>query len=154
MPVSTRATPELYLTGSPCLKLAAIPNAAGTARRFAAALLRSWGLAGLLPEVQLVTSELVTNAVQAVGITETHPSYVQLQKARLISLCLYRHNGLLVIEVWDPSTEPPVPTQAGPEDEGGRGLLLVQCCTESFGYRRPQTGGKIVWCTLATGYRE
>ncbi|GAA2418694.1 hypothetical protein GCM10010191_31910 [Actinomadura vinacea] len=68
---------------------------------------------------------------------------------KLISVCLYRQDALLVVEVWDPSIDPPVLKEVDLEDEGGRWLLLVQSLTENFGYRRPRTGGKIVWCTVA-----
>ncbi|MEV4101999.1 hypothetical protein AB0J42_17260 [Nonomuraea sp. NPDC049649] len=34
-------------------------------------------------------------------------------------------------------------------DEGGRGLLIVDSVAKSWGWRRPGSVGKIVWCQLS-----
>jgi anti-sigma regulatory factor (Ser/Thr protein kinase) len=152
MSVTTDHAARVYASGRNCLKLAAIPDAPRTARRFARDLLGRWNMSGVVVRAELVISELVTNAVKEVGIIEAYPrlTYTQLRRAKLISICLYRQGQRLVIEVWDPSTKPPVEKTAGPDDEGGRGLLLVQHFTDGFGYRLPKVkqGGKVVWCSI------
>jgi hypothetical protein len=41
--------------------------------------------------------------------------------------------------------------QPGPEDEGGRGLLLVEAIADSWGIDRSRlTGGNAVWANLRT----
>ena len=41
---------------------------------------------------------------------------------------------------------------AGPDDEGGRGLLLVEAIADTWGVDRSAlTGGNAVWATLSTG---
>lgn len=151
MTVSTEPRPDMY-ANSNCMKLAAIPDAPSAARRFAKSILNRWNLPGMIRDAELVISEMVTNAVQHVGIIDAYPkpTYMQLQEAKLISVCLYRHENFLVIEVWDPSTEPPIKRDAEATDEGGRGLVLIEAFTEGWGYRRPLTGGKVVWCAMKT----
>ena len=56
--------------------------------------------------------------------------------------------GRIVIEVSDPDPRPPVLTDAGPEAESGRGLILVQALSKEWSYFYPPTGGKTVYCTL------
>ncbi|MCF3170632.1 ATP-binding protein [Streptomyces violaceoruber] len=54
----------------------------------------------------------------------------------------------LLVEVSDPLPDPPTERQAGPDDEGGRGLQLVACSARRWGTRRGKTG-KTVWFELA-----
>jgi hypothetical protein len=56
--------------------------------------------------------------------------------------------------VWDAHPRPPALTEAGADEERGRGLFLVQAFSERWGsYPTPQLGGKIVWaqCGPAAG---
>ncbi|MGV9595126.1 ATP-binding protein [Streptosporangium sandarakinum] len=56
---------------------------------------------------------------------------------------------LVVLRVWDAAGRtPPVLRDPGPEDEGGRGLCLVDLLARSWGHYRLATGGKVVWCVL------
>jgi anti-sigma regulatory factor (Ser/Thr protein kinase) len=63
-----------------------------------------------------------------------------------IYLCLSVRNDALRIEVWDTSSRPPLRRTAADEDEGGRGLLLVQALSKEWGCDVLNAGGKIVWC--------
>ncbi|MFC0862244.1 ATP-binding protein [Sphaerimonospora cavernae] len=67
-----------------------------------------------------------------------------------ICLCLYRNSSSTVIEVWDESRTPPRMRVPGDDEEGGRGLWLVETYAKAWGFRWPRTGGKIVWAELAT----
>ncbi|MFC9970467.1 ATP-binding protein [Spirillospora sp. NPDC127200] len=95
------------------------------------AALNGLGLDGQGDACMVLVSELVTNAVRYGG---PGPVYVRLAVGR----------GVLVCGVSDTGSEAPVPTQAGLDGEGGRGLaLLAQLSTECGWYR---TGtGKTVW---------
>ena len=62
---------------------------------------------------------------------------------------MYRTGALVVLEVWDPSRVPPTLKNASLDEEGGRGLMLVDVFAEKWGYRWPVPGGKVVWCALA-----
>ncbi|GAA3132244.1 ATP-binding protein [Streptosporangium carneum] len=61
---------------------------------------------------------------------------------------LYQAEETVVLRVWDAGRTSPVLRDPGPDDEGGRGLYLVDLLASSWGYCRPKGGGKIVWCTL------
>lgn len=81
-----------------------------------------------------VVSELVTNAFQH-GTGRVH-------------LTVYLGSEALRVEVGDDSPQPPVRRQPTPEDERGRGLLLVEAFGSAYGVaQRPP--GKVVWVELA-----
>lgn len=130
---------------SPQLLLPADAASVWYAREFTADRVGLWGLGALRDAAVLVVSELVTNAVRACG---GWPAWVVLR----LGLTL---DGLLV-EVWDPSADPPVPVAAEVPDEpavlpeGGRGLALVAACAAAWGhYPVERPGGKVVWARLA-----
>lgn len=99
------------------------------ARRQVRDSLRRWGLAELLDSVELLVSEVVTNAVR----------YAE----RPVTLRLLRTEALRC-EVGDDVPQLPRLRQAGPADEGGRGLYLVQRLARRWGATRLGTG-KLVW---------
>ncbi|MGW8451128.1 ATP-binding protein [Streptomyces niveus] len=126
------------------LTLIALPTAVSCARAFASRTLRRWGATHVMDDALLIVSELVTNAVKAAGpprradITAEHVFGVQL---RLDGTSLY-------VEVWDSGHETLTARTPAPDDEGGRGLLLVQTLATRWGTCRPPAGGKIVWAEL------
>lgn len=104
----------------------------GRIRHIARGCLWLWGLADVSDDVELLLTELVTNALEhghgdlAIRIT--------LAGARLR------------LDVTGESSGAPVLRQAGPDDEGGRGLVLVSAVAEEWGVC---DGGMCVWCTVA-----
>jgi hypothetical protein len=56
----------------------------------------------------------------------------------------------LIIEVSDPDPSPPIMAEVDSEAEGGRGLMLVQALSKEWDYYLPRTGGKVVYCVLAS----
>jgi anti-sigma regulatory factor (Ser/Thr protein kinase) len=136
------------------LPLTAVPSAVGTARRFAVAQLRKWGLDPLADDVEVVTSELVTNAVTEVGLDTVPDGYAALHDAHppLIVLQMRLTTRRLLCEVWDPSPDPPVQREAGPFDQSGRGMLLIASMAARWAYYlSPGGSGKVVlaWWELA-----
>ncbi|ACY95771.1 MULTISPECIES: ATP-binding protein [Thermomonospora] len=129
------------------LRLAALPNAVGTARRFVTAQLRGWGLDQLAGDCELVVSELVTNAVIATGDRTVPAGYARLHDRTpptivvQLRLTWYR----LLCEVWDASPRPPVPAAASPLSEGGRGLHLVAAYAAGWSAYTSPAGGKVVY---------
>jgi anti-sigma regulatory factor (Ser/Thr protein kinase) len=103
------------------------------ARRFVVDTLRSWGSAGHVDVAELLTSELVTNAVLHVG------SEVGLV-VRLTPLAVR-------VEVLDASPEPPLPRHYEYDDLNGRGLRLVESMSAAWGFD-PNDHGKVVWFEL------
>lgn len=107
-----------------------------TARALVAALLRAWGLEPLIDTVQLVTSELVTNAVQYAPGTETLDLEVSVDDHRVrVSLA-------------DESAVRPTLVQLDELQPRGRGLHIVQAVAERWGTLE-KDGGKRVWADIA-----
>jgi anti-sigma regulatory factor (Ser/Thr protein kinase) len=128
------------------LTLGAYRSAVPCARAHATAIMHEWGLGFLAEKVELVVSEIVTNALQASGgLLE------QGFKPPFIQLWLSADQGRVVVKVWDASNELPEQQQPGPEADHGRGLMLVQAMTEEYGtYRLEGGNGKIVWAVLGS----
>lgn len=131
------------------LTLAAVPTAAGLARSFARQCLSQWGLNQLLGDAELVTSELVTNAVHATGTSNPQPRWSELHNIALLIVRLVVTADSLVIEVWDRDPSTPVPKQPEQADETGRGLIIVEALCRRWDYFFPDSGGKAVWGELA-----
>ncbi|MFE3475142.1 MULTISPECIES: SpoIIE family protein phosphatase [unclassified Streptomyces] len=108
--------------------------APGRARRLARRALSRWGLEELSDEVELLVSEVVTNAVR----------YAE----RPVTLRLLR-TDILRCEVGDDSPQLPRQRRARETDEGGRGLFLVNRLARRWGATRLSTG-KVVWFEMAT----
>ncbi|MGW3622845.1 SpoIIE family protein phosphatase [Streptomyces sp. NPDC000880] len=109
------------------------PRSVGRARELARAQLVAWDLEALVDTVELLVSELVTNALRY-GEGE-------------IRLRLLR-DRTLVCEVWDSGLVQPRRRRARDTDEGGRGLQLVGLLSAAWGSRRTPLG-KTVWFELA-----
>ncbi|MGW7353564.1 SpoIIE family protein phosphatase [Streptomyces sp. NPDC054784] len=105
---------------------------AGQARRLARRALARWDLEELSDSVELLVSEVVTNAVR----------YAE----RPITLRLLR-TDMLRCEVGDDVPQLPRLRQARATDEGGRGLYLVNRIARRWGATRLSTG-KVVWFEL------
>lgn len=114
--------------------LAAAPESARVARRFAHTVLAQWGLPAQVDDVDLVVSELITNALL----------HARSQRQGGIRLELLRRGHSLVCRVADGSTLPPAPEHATETAESGRGLLLVQAVSTSWGWSY-EPHGKVVW---------
>ncbi|MGE5136534.1 MAG: ATP-binding protein [Gemmatimonadota bacterium] len=127
------------------LSLPAHPSAVPWARRLLCQTLRGWGLDGLADPAQLLVSELVTNAVKAAGAASRRGGGPGGQAP--VSLTLTLTDTCLELEVWDASPGSPVLREPGPTAECGRGLLIVDMLSSSWG-QRPADGGKVVWCEL------
>src|SRR3984893_5052773 len=125
------------------LELGALPGAVPCARLPARELMWEWGLKGLRDDVEILVSELVTNAVAAAR------SGAQGLPVRLWLLC---DKARVLIVVWDGCPQPPVRIDAQGEAESGRGLLLVETISDQWGsYPAPATGGKAAWAVTAAG---
>ncbi|MEU8591521.1 SpoIIE family protein phosphatase [Streptomyces sp. NPDC048664] len=109
--------------------------APGRARRLARRALARWGMEELTDSVELLVSEVVTNAVR--------------YASRPITLRLLR-TDVLRCEVGDDVPQLPRLRQARATDEGGRGLYLVNRLARRWGATRLSTG-KVVWFELNRG---
>jgi serine phosphatase RsbU (regulator of sigma subunit) len=113
-----------------CWTLPGDPTSAREARRLVMEPLERWQLGPFVPITQLLTSELVTNAIRYAEGSVT---------LRLIC------EDTLVCEVADSSPALPRLWDAAGDDERGRGLQIVSRLSHRWGSRRTPTG-KVVWC--------
>jgi len=127
------------------LELGALPTAVPCARLHARHVLWEWGLNGLAPDIELLVSELVTNAVKATAGRD----------GAAVRLRLSGDSARILIEVWDADPRAPEPKDLGehgtpdPQEERGRGLFLVAALSARWDWyptREPE--GKVVWCEL------
>jgi anti-sigma regulatory factor (Ser/Thr protein kinase) len=123
------------------LELGALVGSVPCARYHARQIAAEWGLARLRDDVELVTSELVTNAVSASR---------KLDWPLPVRMWLLSDRADLLIEVWDASPMPPVPIDPAGDAEVGRGLLIVDAISTRWDwYGVPDPRGKVVWALLA-----
>ncbi|MFI9027636.1 ATP-binding protein [Streptomyces sp. NPDC053560] len=112
-------------------------------RRVVRALLRLWGLARLEDAAALAVTELLVNVYRHVP-----------DRRCTVTVRRYEGSGAgVVVGVHDDHPALPGVQDAGPWEEGGRGLALVAAVTDKWGVAAddegPQcTGGKTVWCEL------
>jgi anti-sigma regulatory factor (Ser/Thr protein kinase) len=122
--------------GATC-ELPAALESVREARRFTTATLRHWDLAALRESIELVASELVTNALRyavPVGAVGTP-----------IRLSLVRWTSRVVCAVRDPSGVAPIAKDPDYVAETGRGLHLVESYSENWGWHPLNGAGKVVW---------
>lgn len=129
------------------LDLAAVRTAARVARVFTSSTLTKWKALSLIDDACLVVSELVTNAVKATGNMGKRPTWPELEGVAVITVRLVGLKDSIVIEVWDASPEKPMVKDATLDDEGGRGLDLVENLAKRWG-STPHRSGKVVWAEL------
>ena len=140
----TMAARSAYRRSS--LVFGALPTAAPCARLHARQVLWEWAAPVDIAAAELLVSELVTNGVQAAGATGGKPP---------VGLRLSAGNGGVLIEVSDGNPRPPEPTELEDgipplDQEGGRGLFLVETLSERWGWyptRNPE--GKVTWCEIS-----
>jgi anti-sigma regulatory factor (Ser/Thr protein kinase) len=108
-------------------------RSAGLARSEVRATLTQWGVADLADTTCLLATELLANAVQ--------------HARSPVEMRLYLTAGEVIVEVTDDSAQLPQRCLPADDDEGGRGLLMVDALATSWG-TRPAASGKTVWFTL------
>ena len=112
-------------------ELAADPREAGRARALVRGQLAAWGLDEAGGTAELLVGEVVANALRHTGGSP-------------VRLRVVRAAGALLVEVSDDDHGMPVLLDAGPEDEGGRGLRIVSRLAGQWGASRSGRG-KTVW---------
>ena len=125
--------------------LAALPTASSCARGHVRAVAREWGLPDLAETAELLASELVTNAKQA---SERLRIRADLAVTPVVRLWLVSDRISILIHVWDASDEMPVRHDAGPDEIGGRGLMIIDSLSADWG-AYPEPPGKTVWVRVS-----
>ena len=112
------------------------PTSVGAARRFVRDVLMSRQVAeSVVAIVELLTSELVTNA-----IVHGHSGP---------QLVVDVEDDVIRVAVRDLSPDVPVRRLARIDDVGGRGVVIVEQLASAWGVERDQSGGKHVWFEVA-----
>ncbi len=133
---------------STSLPLGALPGATPCARLHARAVLTEWGLADLVEAAELIVSELVTNAVRASTGPDGRPRY-DASGLPVVVLRMASDGIRLLVEVWDGLPGAPAAAHPGPDDESGRGLMLVAAQCDRWSWQTvPGWPGKVVWAEL------
>ncbi|MBB5139579.1 hypothetical protein HNP84_009342 [Thermocatellispora tengchongensis] len=134
------------------------PVSVSSARQYASKVLARLGWERMTDVAQLVISELVTNGLRAALLLDGRAEgddqpekpiaeqYADCDRYLCVGLYLAPHG--VVVEVWDPSPEPPKLREPGPDDISGRGLHLVNEIAACWGCRWIKPEGKVVWARL------
>ncbi|MBB5961611.1 ATP-binding protein [Planomonospora venezuelensis] len=143
------------LSGPPATPTAAFPAASATfvlppntesvhsARSFALGTLTGWRLGGLCENMELVVSELATNAIR-------HGLRLADSRTREpVRLSLIRRGVLVVCALNDPGSGSPTLRDPSPLEIGGLGLHIVESLSARWGWAPLAPYGKIVWAVLA-----
>lgn len=110
--------------------------APGHARAWLRERLDTWLLSRHVDDLQLVVSELVTNAV--------------LHARSTVEISVSVGEGVIELSVSDTDGRAPEPRSAGEVwDEGGRGLTLVSALSDDWGVAH-RSNGKQIWVRLPT----
>jgi GAF domain-containing protein/anti-sigma regulatory factor (Ser/Thr protein kinase) len=153
------------------LSLPATPSSPSAARAAIRPVLEQWGMQAQADTVELLLSELVTNAVRHAAGPAPAPRFDpdsvgdldleslelalldnapmagdggQTPGSRQVEVVARRGSGSLWIEVYDQDVRMPRVRMAAATDEGGRGLFLVDQLSKRWGARDTRTG-KAVW---------
>ena len=130
------------------LPLGALPTAVPCSRGYTRVILDEWNLATVADPAELIVSELVTNSVQATADEDGRPRYGEAGLP-VVHLRLASDRARVLVEVWDSVPGVPAARRAGPDEEGGRGLALVEAMSDCWGWTTvPGWSGKVVWAEL------
>jgi anti-sigma regulatory factor (Ser/Thr protein kinase) len=98
------------------------------------------GLGEYADDAEIITSELVTNAVQHVWDNDA--------KTIGVTLACASNPAAVTVTVWDCSPEGPIRGDAYADSLHGRGLQIVEALSARWGWHQ-QDGGKTIFAILA-----
>jgi anti-sigma regulatory factor (Ser/Thr protein kinase) len=128
--ITTRTTSLIAFT------LPSSPYSAHMARFYVRAALSYHDLGDFTEDAEIVTSEIVTNAVQHSGAQTIGLELTSLEGSKAVA-----------IVITDPSAVPPIKRDPACDTECGRGLHIVAALSSRWGWR-PQGAGKAVFAIL------
>ena len=111
----------------------AMPSNIAPLRRVVSDTLQGWDVSSVIDDIVLIVSELVTNAVRYDG--PRVDLHVQLRA------------GVLRVVVHDGASAPDPTRGRDDDDDGGRGLQIVEALARRWGIQ-PVPNGKNVWAEL------
>ncbi len=126
------------------LRLSAVPESAGEARRFVTAALERWGREEFVDDAALATSELVTNAALHAG-TDIAMRVLLIDDGVRVEV---HDDSAIVLDTETVGQPPP-----SPEATTGRGFQVVATLASRWGVVA-EAPGKTAWFELAPGDSE
>jgi anti-sigma regulatory factor (Ser/Thr protein kinase) len=149
--MNSRTNTTRCIRRSEHLRLPTLASTVGSSRLFVRQVCAAWQVDQEQMDVaELLTSELVSNAIAANGVTEQRPAHGPLYSdVKFIGMRLLDLGHSMVIEVWDRSPQPPKLLEPSLDAEHGRGLQLVDALSIRWGHYHSRIGGKVVWCQPA-----
>ncbi|MBO3745705.1 ATP-binding protein [Streptosporangiaceae bacterium NEAU-GS5] len=126
--------------GAACA-LPPLPEAAHLARAFAGGTLTGWGLPELVEGMELIASELATNALR-------HGMALAGPRRPFIRMSLLRRGARVTCAMADPGAAVPVLRDPAPFEPGGLGLHIVESMSRRWGWCPLSPYGKAVWAVL------
>ncbi|HEV2122657.1 MAG TPA: PAS domain-containing protein, partial [Chloroflexota bacterium] len=121
------------------ISLPADPRSASAARRFVRDVLTEWEEREVAELVELLISELVTNAI--------------LHAGSAVDVSVQRRSGRLRAEVADGSDKRPVARGHDDTSTTGRGLELIEALATAWGVT-PGVAGKVIWFEVHAEHEE
>ncbi|HUR09115.1 MAG TPA: ATP-binding protein [Nonomuraea sp.] len=119
------------------------PSSIHSVRSYTSGTLTAWGLGELIENMELVVSELATNALRhGLHLAEGGGQ-------RPVHMSLVRRGHLVTSAFTDPGSSVPVLRYPGPLDTGGLGLHIVESLSHRWGWSALAPHGKIVWAVLS-----
>jgi anti-sigma regulatory factor (Ser/Thr protein kinase) len=112
------------------------PRSVGVVRATLRSILKAARLGCVADTVELLASELVTNA------------YRHSPADAYVSMDWQPDPARFQVTVWDHGPGTPTGAEAPPDAESGRGLALVDACADEWGVR-DYPHGKAVWFSIA-----
>jgi anti-sigma regulatory factor (Ser/Thr protein kinase) len=129
------------LTADPMIALVMLstPESVGMVRGQVRAALDFGGLSEYADDAELIASELVSNAVR-------HASTTPSDKVKVALIRVDNPSGVAIIVV-DSSPQAPIMREFTLDEEGGRGLRIVDALAASWDWR-PRDSGKAIIAIL------
>ncbi|WP_308250376.1 ATP-binding protein [Sphaerisporangium fuscum] len=117
-----------------------------SARSYAAGSLMGWRMADLVEDMELVVSELATNALRHGLVLD--PQNRRRGTAEPIRMSMIRRDSLVTCVFADPGSAAPVMRDPSPLEPGGMGLHIVESMSLRWGWNPLLPFGKVVWAVL------
>ncbi|GLW10643.1 ATP-binding protein [Microtetraspora sp. NBRC 13810] len=118
------------------------PESIHSSRTFTTGTLAGWGLPDLGESLELIVSELSTNALRH-GLRLAEP-----RAQEPIRLSLIRRGRLVACAISDPGSGAPELRHPSALEPGGLGLHIVESLSLRWGYVPIAPHGKIVWAVV------
>ncbi|MEV6987046.1 ATP-binding protein [Sphaerisporangium sp. NPDC051017] len=145
LPARDLTSPEAA-TRSATFVLAPRAESVHAARSFASGSLFAWGMRDLAEDMELVISELATNALRHGLVLD--PRDVRRSAAEPIRMSMIRRDSLVTCAFADPGSAAPVMRDPSPLEPGGMGLHIVESMSLCWGWNPLLPSGKVVWAVL------